>query len=54
MEFSHWMLQLLLARPREASDALFHEGLRDTRLARLMAYDDFARDFAVMYVGIDH
>jgi p-hydroxybenzoate 3-monooxygenase len=54
VEFSHWMLQLLLAHPPGTPEALFHEGLRDTRLARLMAYDDFARDFAVAYVGIDH
>jgi p-hydroxybenzoate 3-monooxygenase len=53
VEFSHWMLELLLARPRDTPDALFHEGLRDTRLARLMAHDDFARDFALAYVGID-
>lgn len=34
VEFSHWMLDLLLARPAEGR---FREGLRQARLARLMA-----------------
>jgi p-hydroxybenzoate 3-monooxygenase len=50
VEFSHWMLDLLLARPAEGR---FREGLRQARLARLMAGGDFARDFARTYVGID-
>jgi p-hydroxybenzoate 3-monooxygenase len=48
VELSHWMLDLLLARPREGR---FREGLRDTRLAQLMAGGLFAREFAVNYVG---
>ena len=48
VEFSHWMLDLLLARP---SEGRFHEGLRDTRLARLMSGGLFAREFAINYVG---
>jgi p-hydroxybenzoate 3-monooxygenase len=50
VEFSHWMLDLLLARPAEGR---FREGLREARLARLMAGGLFAHDFARAYVGID-
>jgi p-hydroxybenzoate 3-monooxygenase len=49
VEFSHWMLDLLLARPTEGR---FHEGLRETRLARLMSGGLFAREFAINYVGL--
>jgi p-hydroxybenzoate 3-monooxygenase len=48
VEFSHWMLDLLLARP---SEGRFREGLRDARLARLMSGGQFAREFAENYVG---
>lgn len=48
VEFSHWMLDLLLAHP---SQGRFREGLRDVRLARLMSGGQFAKDFAVNYVG---
>jgi p-hydroxybenzoate 3-monooxygenase len=48
VEFSHWMLDLLLARP---SEGRFREGLRDARLARLMAGGQFSREFAENYVG---
>jgi p-hydroxybenzoate 3-monooxygenase len=48
VEFSHWMLDLLLARP---SEGRFREGLRDARLARLMSGERFAKEFAVNYVG---
>jgi p-hydroxybenzoate 3-monooxygenase len=47
VEFSHWMLDLLLARPREGR---FREGLRDARLARLMSGGRFAKEFAANYV----
>lgn len=50
VEFSHWMLDLLLARPAEGR---FREGLREARLARLMAGGTFAHDFARAYVGVD-
>lgn len=50
VEFSHWMLDLLLARPAEGR---FREGLREARLARLMAGGDFAHDFARSYVGVE-
>jgi p-hydroxybenzoate 3-monooxygenase len=50
VEFSHWMLDLLLARPAEGR---FREGLRQARLARLMAGGAFARYFARTYVGTD-
>jgi p-hydroxybenzoate 3-monooxygenase len=49
VEFSHWMLGLLLARPTEGR---FYEGLRETRLARLMSGGLFAREFAINYVGL--
>ena len=49
VEFSHWMLDLLLARPTEGR---FREGLRDTRLERLMSGGLFAREFAINYVGL--
>ena len=49
VEFSHWMLDLLLARPNEGR---FREGLRDTRLERLMSGGLFAREFAINYVGL--
>jgi p-hydroxybenzoate 3-monooxygenase len=48
VEFSHWMLDLLLARPGEGR---FREGLRDARLARLLSGGQFAEDFATNYVG---
>jgi p-hydroxybenzoate 3-monooxygenase len=50
VEFSHWMLDLLLARPAEGR---FREGLRDARLVRLLAGGTFAHDFARAYVGVD-
>lgn len=49
LEFSHWMLDLLLARP---TDGRFREGLRDTRLERLMSGGLFAKEFAIDYVGL--
>jgi 2-polyprenyl-6-methoxyphenol hydroxylase-like FAD-dependent oxidoreductase len=49
VEFSHWMLDLLLARPTEGR---FREGLRETRLARLMPGGLFAEEFAINYVGL--
>jgi len=49
VEFSHWMLDLLLARPIEGR---FREGLRDTRLERLMSGGLFAKEFAIDYVGL--
>jgi p-hydroxybenzoate 3-monooxygenase len=53
VEFSHSMLQMLLAyRPGTAAGE-FHEGLRSTRLAHLMDGGAFAQDFAVTYVGLD-
>ena len=48
VEFSHWMLDLLLARRTEGR---FREGLRDTRLNRLMSGGLFAKEFAINYVG---
>jgi len=48
VEFSHWMLDLLLAHPGEGR---FREGLRDARLARLMSGGQFAKEFALNYVG---
>jgi p-hydroxybenzoate 3-monooxygenase len=53
VEFSHWMLQMLLARRVGTSADEFHEGLRSTRLAHLMEGGTFAQDFAVRYVGLD-
>jgi p-hydroxybenzoate 3-monooxygenase len=53
VEFSHWMLQILLAQGADTPEAQFHEGLRSTRLARLMEGGPFAEDFAVTYVGLD-
>jgi p-hydroxybenzoate 3-monooxygenase len=50
VEFSHWMLDLLLSRPAEGR---FREGLRQARLARLMAGGAFARAFARTFVGLD-
>ena len=50
VEFSHWMLDLLLARPTQGR---FREGLRDARLARLLEDKDFARHFAANFVGIE-
>ena len=49
VEFSHWLLDLLLARPTEGR---FREGLRETRLARLMSGGLFAKEFANNYVGL--
>jgi hypothetical protein len=53
VEFSHWMLQMLLAHGTDTADGEFHEGLRATRLARLMEGGAFAEAFAVTYVGVD-
>jgi p-hydroxybenzoate 3-monooxygenase len=53
VEFSHWMLQMLLAQPADTAAGQFHEGLRGARLTRLMEGGPFAQDFAVSYVGID-
>jgi p-hydroxybenzoate 3-monooxygenase len=53
VEFSHWMLQLLLADRSGTPEARFHEGLREARLSRLMKDGPFARDFAATYVGLD-
>jgi p-hydroxybenzoate 3-monooxygenase len=53
VEFSHWMLQMLLAQCPNTVEGGFHEGLREARLMRLMQGDAFARDFAVTYVGLD-
>ena len=53
VEFSHWMLQVLLAQQAGTAEGEFHEGLRATRLARLMEGGAFAQDFAATYVGID-
>jgi hypothetical protein len=44
---------MLLAQGAGAAEAEFHEGLRSTRLARLMEGGPFAEDFAVTYVGLD-
>lgn len=49
VDFSHWMLDLLLARPTEGR---FREGLRDTRLEYLMSGGLFAKEFAINYVGL--
>ena len=51
VEFSHWMLDLLLAHP---SQGRFREGLRDARLARLISGGQFATEFAINYVGPPH
>jgi p-hydroxybenzoate 3-monooxygenase len=48
VEFSHWMVDLLLARPAEGR---FREGLREARLARLMSGGLYAKEFAISYVG---
>jgi p-hydroxybenzoate 3-monooxygenase len=48
VEFSHWMLGLLLARPARGR---FRECLRRTRLDRIMADGSFAYDFALNYTG---
>ena len=48
VEFSHWTLDLLLARP---SEGRFREGLRDARLARLMSGGQLSKEFAETYVG---
>jgi hypothetical protein len=53
VEFSYWMLQLLLADGSGTAAASFHEGLRDARLRRLMDDAPFARAFALAYVGPD-
>jgi p-hydroxybenzoate 3-monooxygenase len=52
-EFSHWMLHWLLASQAGTAEAAFHEGLREARLTRLMNDKEFARAFALAYVGID-
>jgi p-hydroxybenzoate 3-monooxygenase len=53
VEFSHWMLQLLLADQPGTTEAAFHEGLRQARLTRLMSDQGFARAIALTYVGLD-
>lgn len=53
VEFSHWFLQVLLSQRQGSPEGEFLEGLRDSRLARLMEHGLFARDFAVDYVGVD-
>jgi p-hydroxybenzoate 3-monooxygenase len=53
VEFSHWMLQMLLALRTDRPEREFHEGLRARRLARLMEAGTFAEDFARTYVGVD-
>jgi p-hydroxybenzoate 3-monooxygenase len=53
VEFSHWMLQMLLAQRTDTAAGEFHEGLRQTRLTRLMEGGPFARNFAISYVGTD-
>ena len=53
VEFSHWMLQMLLAHRMNTAESEFHDGLRATRLAHLMEHGAFAQDFAVTYVGLD-
>lgn len=53
VEFSHWMLHMLLAPRVGTADGGFHEGLRAARLARLVEGGAFAKDFAVTYVGLD-
>ncbi|MBO0729181.1 MAG: FAD-dependent monooxygenase [Acidimicrobiaceae bacterium] len=53
VEFSHWMLQMLLSRRSGAAVDEFHEGLRAARLNRLMDGGLFAEDFAIAYVGVD-
>jgi len=37
----------------DTAEGAFHDGLRATRLARLMEHGAFAQDFAVTYVGLD-
>ena len=37
----------------DTAEGEFHDGLRATRLARLMEHGAFAQDFAVSYVGLD-
>ena len=54
VEFSHGMLQLLLllfASQPGSAEATFHEGLRETRLTRLMNDEAFARAFALALLG---
>jgi len=53
VEFSHRMLQLLLAGQPGVAEGAFQEGLREARLARLMTDDEAARAFARAYVGTD-
>jgi p-hydroxybenzoate 3-monooxygenase len=53
VEFSHWMLQMLLSHGTDTAEGNFHEGLRTARLARLMEGGAFAAAFAVTYVGLD-
>ena len=53
VEFSHWMLHWLLASQPGTAEAAFHEGLREARLTRLMNDTEFARAFALAYVGVD-
>jgi len=45
------MLELLLADRSGTPRARFRQGLRQARLARLMAGGPFTHDFAVNYVG---
>ena len=53
VEFSHQMLQLLLARDPGTPRGEFHEGLRGAQLARLFDDEVFTRAFARTYVGLD-
>lgn len=53
VEFSHQMLQLLLARDPRTPQGEFHEGLRGAQLTRLMHDEVFTRAFARTYVGLD-
>jgi p-hydroxybenzoate 3-monooxygenase len=53
VEFSHWMLQMLLTRRTDTSEGAFHEGLRAAKLAHLLEGGAFAKEFADTYVGVD-
>ena len=53
VEFTHWMLQMILAHRTDTPEREFHEGLRATRLARLLEGGTFAEDFARTHVGLD-
>ena len=53
VEFSHQMLQMLLARDPGTPRGEFHAGLQGAQLARLMNDEVFTRAFARTYVGLD-